>query len=170
MSDGRSALSQLEQTEDFVTRHIGPRDTDVGTMLETVGVDSLDQLIEQAVPTGLQSEAPLDLPPGRREEDVLGALDEGERIAAILLTHTHIDHSPGAAALKAATGAKTYAFGPHGAGMSRMMIDLAASGADLGGGEGADPEQPWHVSHTLPRRCRPRRDPLRGAARPRARR
>ena len=71
-------------------------------------------------------------------EDVLGALDEGERIAAILLTHTHIDHSPGAAALKAATGAKTYAFGPHGAGMSRMMIDLAASGADLGGGEGAD--------------------------------
>lgn len=70
--------------------------------------------------------------------DILNALEEGERIAVILLTHTHIDHSPGAAALKAATGAKTYAFGPHGAGMSRMMIDLAASGADLGGGEGAD--------------------------------
>lgn len=71
-------------------------------------------------------------------EDVLAALEEGEQVAAILLTHTHIDHSPGAAALKAATGAKTYAFGPHGAGMSQMMIDLAASGADLGGGEGAD--------------------------------
>ena len=74
----------------------------------------------------------------RHVEDVLNALEEGEHVAAILLTHTHIDHSPGAAALKAATGAKTYAFGPHGAGMSRMMIDLAASGADLGGGEGAD--------------------------------
>lgn len=71
-------------------------------------------------------------------EDVLNALEEGERIVAILLTHTHVDHSPGAAALKAATGAKTYAFGPHGAGMSQMMLDLAASGADLGGGEGAD--------------------------------
>ncbi len=71
-------------------------------------------------------------------DDVLNALEEDERIVAILLTHTHIDHSPGAAALKAATGAKTYAFGPHGAGMSQMMVDLAASGADLGGGEGAD--------------------------------
>ncbi len=71
-------------------------------------------------------------------DDVLNALEEGERIAAIVLTHTHIDHSPGAAALKAATGAPTYAFGQHGAGMSQMMLDLAASGADLGGGEGAD--------------------------------
>ncbi len=71
-------------------------------------------------------------------DDVLNAQEGGERIIAILLTHTHIDHSPGAAALKAATGAQTYAFGPHGAGMSRMMLDLAASGADLGGGEGAD--------------------------------
>lgn len=70
--------------------------------------------------------------------DVLNALEGEERIVAILLTHTHIDHSPGAAALKAATGAKTFAFGPHGAGMSQMMLDLAASGADLGGSEGAD--------------------------------
>jgi glyoxylase-like metal-dependent hydrolase (beta-lactamase superfamily II) len=38
----------------------------------------------------------------------------GESVAAILLTHTHIDHSPAARALKAATGAKTYGFGPHG--------------------------------------------------------
>ncbi len=72
--------------------------------------------------------------------DILGALEGGEQVAAILLTHTHIDHSPGAAALKAATGAPTYAFGPHGAGMSQVMVDLAASGADLGGGEGADRE------------------------------
>ena len=74
----------------------------------------------------------------RHVEDVLNTLEEDERIVAILLTHTHIDHSPGAAALKAVTGARTYAFGPHGAGMSQMMLDLAASGADLGGGEGAD--------------------------------
>ena len=74
MSDGHSTLSQLEQTEDFVTRHIGPRDTDIDTMLETVGVESLDRLIEQAVPAGLRADTPLDLPPGRREEDVLRAL------------------------------------------------------------------------------------------------
>jgi hydroxyacylglutathione hydrolase len=38
---------------------------------------------------------------------------EGERIARILVSHTHRDHSPGAAALKAATGAPTLAFAPH---------------------------------------------------------
>ncbi|PCI63341.1 MAG: MBL fold metallo-hydrolase [Kordiimonadales bacterium] len=36
----------------------------------------------------------------------------GERaVAGILVTHTHMDHSPGAAPLKQLTGAKTYGFG-----------------------------------------------------------
>jgi glyoxylase-like metal-dependent hydrolase (beta-lactamase superfamily II) len=38
----------------------------------------------------------------------------GERITHILITHTHRDHSPAAAAVKAAIGAPTYGFGPHG--------------------------------------------------------
>ncbi len=37
----------------------------------------------------------------------------GERISHILVTHTHRDHSPGAAKLKAATGALTAGGGPH---------------------------------------------------------
>lgn len=35
-------------------------------------------------------------------------------VTHILITHTHRDHSPAAAPLKAATGAKTYGYGPHG--------------------------------------------------------
>lgn len=35
------------------------------------------------------------------------------RVSHILVTHTHRDHSPGAAALAAATGAPTLAAGPH---------------------------------------------------------
>src|SRR5204863_5896838 len=37
----------------------------------------------------------------------------GETVTHIFVTHTHRDHSPAAAAVKAATGAKTYAEGPH---------------------------------------------------------
>lgn len=37
----------------------------------------------------------------------------GRKVDHILVTHTHRDHSPAAAALKRATGAKTYAYGPH---------------------------------------------------------
>ena len=43
---------------------------------------------------------------------LLGALD-GETVTHIFITHTHGDHSPAAAPLKAATGAPTYGFGPH---------------------------------------------------------
>jgi glyoxylase-like metal-dependent hydrolase (beta-lactamase superfamily II) len=37
----------------------------------------------------------------------------GKRVTHILVTHTHRDHSPAAAALKSFCGASTYAFGPH---------------------------------------------------------
>jgi glyoxylase-like metal-dependent hydrolase (beta-lactamase superfamily II) len=37
----------------------------------------------------------------------------GETVTHIFVTHTHRDHSPGVAALKAATGATVYAEGPH---------------------------------------------------------
>jgi len=37
----------------------------------------------------------------------------GETVRHIFITHTHRDHSPAAARVKAATGAKTFAQGPH---------------------------------------------------------
>jgi glyoxylase-like metal-dependent hydrolase (beta-lactamase superfamily II) len=43
---------------------------------------------------------------------LLAALGD-ERVAAILVTHTHRDHSPGARALQAATGAPILGCGPH---------------------------------------------------------
>jgi glyoxylase-like metal-dependent hydrolase (beta-lactamase superfamily II) len=48
--------------------------------------------------------------------DALLAALRGETISHIVVTHTHRDHSPAAAAVKKATGAATYGFGPHGAG------------------------------------------------------
>ena len=38
---------------------------------------------------------------------------EGERITRVIISHTHRDHSPGAAALMTATGARSLGFGPH---------------------------------------------------------
>ena len=54
--------------------------------------------------------------PGPNEPGHVAALLEaiGDRtVTHILVTHTHRDHSPAAAPLKKATGAKTYAYGPH---------------------------------------------------------
>jgi len=56
------------------------------------------------------------LDPGPEDAMHLAAIRDalrGEEITHILVSHTHRDHSPGARALQAATGAPTYGFGPH---------------------------------------------------------
>lgn len=58
----------------------------------------------------------------------LKAAVAGETVTHILITHTHNDHSPAAAPLKAATGAKTYGFGPHGAGKKSEGVDVEEGG------------------------------------------
>ena len=68
---------------------------------------------------------------------LLAAVPAGGRIGAILVTHSHRDHTGAVPALRAATGAPVWAFGPHGAGMATRMAALAGQGG-LGGGEGGD--------------------------------
>lgn len=55
----------------------------------------------------------------------------GETVSHILVTHTHTDHSPGAAPLKAATGARTHGHGPHGAGRREAAGHQAVQGGDM---------------------------------------
>ena len=54
----------------------------------------------------------------------------GRKVTHILVTHTHLDHSPAAAALKDWSGAPTYAFGPHGSGKSGQDISVE-EGSDM---------------------------------------
>lgn len=68
---------------------------------------------------------------------IMAALEPGQSISHILVTHAHIDHSPLAAALSERCGAEIWAFGDALAGRSPVMQDLAARGL-AGGGEGVD--------------------------------
>ena len=74
MPDSALPLSKLEQTDDFVTRHIGPRDDEVSDMLQQIGVASIDQLIETAVPESILDTSALELPASRTESNVLAEL------------------------------------------------------------------------------------------------
>jgi glyoxylase-like metal-dependent hydrolase (beta-lactamase superfamily II) len=70
-------------------------------------------------------------------EAILAALAPGARVGAILVTHSHLDHSPLARPLARETGAPILAAGPSHWGRSPTMRALAATGT-LGGGEGVD--------------------------------
>lgn len=54
--------------------------------------------------------------PGPDDDDHVAAVlraAEGQRVSHLLVTHTHPDHSPATAAVREATGAPAYGFGPH---------------------------------------------------------
>ena len=56
-------------SENFVHRHLGPREWDVEEMLKTIGLSSLDELINKTVPPSIRLKKPLDLPAGINEYD-----------------------------------------------------------------------------------------------------
>lgn len=61
---------------------------------------------------------------------ILSALG-GRRVTHILITHTHHDHSPLAADLKARTGAQTWGYGPHGSGPHEEGTPAIEEGGDM---------------------------------------
>jgi glycine dehydrogenase len=64
----------LRPTDHFVNRHLGPDEAEIGHMLATLGVATLDELIDQAVPQVIRSHKPLELPDAKSETEVLSEL------------------------------------------------------------------------------------------------
>ena len=59
---------------EFIDRHLGPRDTDIDSMLQTVGLSSLEELTDRAVPESIRLREGLDLPAADSEPGVLARL------------------------------------------------------------------------------------------------
>lgn len=60
--------------------------------------------------------------------DALKQALDGERVTHILITHTHMDHSPASAPLKEYWNAPTYGYGPHGAGKIEQGVQVEEGG------------------------------------------
>jgi glycine dehydrogenase len=65
-----------QETEKFESRHIGPDQQQVDEMLTVIKAKSLDDLVEQTVPSKIRLKAPLSLPPAQTEFEFLNNFRE----------------------------------------------------------------------------------------------
>ena len=64
----------LSTADEFVPRHIGPRELDEIAMLDLLGYESLDAMTAQVIPESIKGTSVLDLPAGLSEADALAEL------------------------------------------------------------------------------------------------
>ncbi len=74
--NGATPVNSLPFTDRFVERHNGPRGEDIEQMLAVLGLSSLDELVNRAVPESIRLQSPLNLPPARSEYAALTDLKE----------------------------------------------------------------------------------------------
>ena len=67
-------LNELEQRDRFVHRHIGPSKNEITKILKILGMSSLDELTDKAVPDSIRMSGELDLTNSRTEIEVLDEL------------------------------------------------------------------------------------------------
>ena len=74
MPETRLSLENLENRGEFIHRHIAPSDEAIASMLGVIGLDSLDDLVEKAIPESIISRTDLNLAAPRTEQQALADL------------------------------------------------------------------------------------------------
>ncbi len=74
MTETNQTISDFKQHTEFVSRHIGPTADDQQHMLEQLGLDSMETLVEQVVPAAILSQEPLALDLSCTEQSALATL------------------------------------------------------------------------------------------------
>ncbi|WP_308196223.1 aminomethyl-transferring glycine dehydrogenase [Nocardioides bruguierae] len=85
MSTSDSTPTVSRPAESFADRHVGPTDVDVTTMLKAVGADSLEALMDAAVPGAIRTVRALDLP------EPLGELETARELRALAAENTALE-------------------------------------------------------------------------------
>ncbi|TRO36215.1 glycine dehydrogenase (aminomethyl-transferring) [Pseudomonas sp. ALS1279] len=67
-------MTKLDTQNEFIARHIGPRDADTAAMLELLGYDSVDALTNAVIPESIKGTSILGEQPGLSEADALAKI------------------------------------------------------------------------------------------------
>ena len=63
-------------TNSFLLRHIGPKKEDIQGMLDTIGLNSIDELIEQTIPSTIRLKEELHLGDALSEQEFLAHIKD----------------------------------------------------------------------------------------------
>ena len=74
MQENHASLNELENRDEFIQRHIGPNELQQAQMLEQLGLDSLDELIDKTVPANILREQAMALASPQTETTTLEQL------------------------------------------------------------------------------------------------
>jgi glycine dehydrogenase len=80
-------MHPLDATDWFVQRHIGPSPEERDEMLKTIGVSSLDALIDEAIPAAIRLKGSLHLPPPESEHGFLRRLTRVARLNKVFRSY-----------------------------------------------------------------------------------
>ncbi len=83
----------LKMTDQFEPRHNGPSDRDVQTMLETIGVSSLKELMDQVVPDSIRMSGTLNIPEAASETEALEELRELAQLNRVYRSYIGMGYS-----------------------------------------------------------------------------
>lgn len=81
-------------TDSFAYRHIGPRDHEVEAMLEAVGVASMDELIDQTIPSNIRLKDGLNLSPALTENEFITKIRDLGRQNKVFKTYIGLGYHP----------------------------------------------------------------------------
>ena len=70
------SLAELEASDEFVGRHVGPDAAEQARMLTALDLPSIEDLLDRAVPDSIRTREPLRLPAARSEADAVARLRE----------------------------------------------------------------------------------------------
>ncbi len=69
-------MKTVQPKNEFLSRHLGPREHEIPEMLNAVGVSSIDELIDQTIPETIRSKQQIQMDPAVTEYEILNELRE----------------------------------------------------------------------------------------------
>lgn len=87
-------MFDIQHPDRFANRHLGPNKETLTDMLTTIGVDSLEQLIEETVPSNIRYKKALNLPEAMSEFDYLNMLKEVAVKNKVFKSYIGLGYSP----------------------------------------------------------------------------